>query len=95
MTEQGEVVEIFQGVLKLLLRQGICYGDEGVVEVGLDELVEYFAPEFGGSIDLAREGVGAALDGHPEILSKRVREGKIIYETTMSACREIASQKTS
>ncbi|MFQ6090327.1 MAG: hypothetical protein ACE5LD_02705 [Candidatus Bipolaricaulia bacterium] len=95
MTEEKETAEIVRKVLQLLSRQGICYGDEGVIEVGLDELAGHFAPEFGGSSDSAREGVAAALDRHPEILSKRVREGEVIYETTMGACRQASPKALS
>jgi len=94
MTEQKEEIGIVQEVLQVLLRQGVCYGDEEVIEVGLDELAEYLAPELGGSVDKARERIGVALDRHPEILSKRVRQGKVIYETTIGTCREAASQRT-
>lgn len=94
MTEQKEEIRIVQGVLQVLLRQGICYGDEEVIEVGLDELAEHLAPELGESVAGARERIGVALDRHPEILSKRVRQGKVIYETTIGTCRA-AAQRTS
>jgi|GEM_PF-6212385 len=94
MAKEREEMRIVQGVLQVLLRQGICYGDEEVLEVKLDELAEWLAPELGESIEEARERIAAALDRHPEILSKRVRQGKVIYETTVGTCRE-AAQKTS
>ena len=79
----------------MLLHQGICYGDEETVEIGLAELAEHLAPELGMSVEEAQERIEAALDRHPEILSKRVHQGTVIYETAMGACREAASQRTS
>jgi len=95
MNKQKDEAGIVQRVLRLLLRQGICYDDDQVVEVRLDELAEYFASELGGSIDSATRVIEAALDRHPEILSKRVHQGTIIYETTIGTCREATSQRTS
>jgi len=95
MNKQRDEAEIVQRVLRLLLRQGICYGDDQVVEVRLDELAEYLAPELGGSSGSARGAIEAALDHRPELLSKRVHQGTIIYETTVGACREATSQRTS
>jgi len=95
MAKQVEEAEVFRRVLQVLLQQGLCYGDEETVEIRLSELAEHLAPEFGASTQEMQEKIEVALDRHPEILSKRVHQGTVIYETTMGACREAASQRTS